>query len=64
MIRAYFNQRAAVWDETVAEKDTIKLERMAGRLNLGSGFTVLDVGTGTGVFLPFLLDRIGRNGCI
>ena len=64
MIRAYFNQRAAVWDETVAEKDTAKLERMAGRLNLGSGFTVLDVGTGTGVFLPFLLDRIGRNGRI
>ncbi len=62
MIRAYFNQRAAVWDETIAEKDTAKLERMAGRLNLGSGFTVLDVGTGTGVFLPFLLHRIGRNG--
>jgi ubiquinone/menaquinone biosynthesis C-methylase UbiE len=62
VIRAYFNQQAATWDEAVAEKDTTRLEQMAERLGLEPGFTVLDVGTGTGVFLPFLLDRIGGNG--
>ena len=62
MLRAYFNQRAAIWDETIAEKDTVKLERMAKRLNLKPGSTVLDVGTGTGVFLPFILEKIGSNG--
>ena len=64
MIRAYFNQRAAIWDETVAEKDISKLEQMAERLNIEPGSTVLDVGTGTGVFIPFLLRKIGRSGRI
>ena len=35
--------------ETVAEKDTTKLERMMRRLAIEPGSTVLDVGTGTGV---------------
>ena len=62
MIRAYFNERAAVWDETVAEKDSGKLERMARRLALEPGAKVLDVGTGTGVFLPYLLAMVGAGG--
>ena len=64
MIRVYFNQRAAIWDETASEKDTTKLKRMARRLNIKPGSTVLDVGTGTGVFIPFLLSKIGKNGQI
>ena len=64
MIRAYFNQKAAIWDETVAEKDTAKLDRMAKRLKIKPGSIVLDVGTGTGVFIPFLLREIGRGGRI
>jgi len=64
MIRAYFNQKAAIWDETVAESDTTKLERMAQRLNIKPGSTILDIGTGTGVFLPFLLNKVGKHGQI
>ena len=64
IIRAHFNQRAAIWDETASEQDTTKLKRMARRLNIKPGSTVLDVGTGTGVFIPFLLSKIGRNGQI
>jgi ubiquinone/menaquinone biosynthesis C-methylase UbiE len=64
MIRTYFNQRAAIWDETAAEKDETKLELMAERLEIRPGSIVLDVGTGTGVFIPFLLSKIGSNGKI
>lgn len=64
MIKEYFNQRAAIWDEEVSEKDVTKLERMARRLDIKSGSIVLDVGTGTGVFLPFLLSRVGDSGQI
>ena len=63
-LRAYFNGKAAVWDENIAERDTNKLERMSERLKISPGSTVLDVGTGTGVFLPFLLNQLGERGKI
>jgi ubiquinone/menaquinone biosynthesis C-methylase UbiE len=62
MSRDYFNARAATWDEKVAEKDATRLEAMAARLDIGPGATVLDVGTGTGVFVPYILKKIGRAG--
>ncbi|GEM_PF-5855077 len=43
-LRAYFNERAAIWDEIATEKDTTKLERMAKRLNIKPGATVLTWG--------------------
>jgi ubiquinone/menaquinone biosynthesis C-methylase UbiE len=64
MTRTYFNQKAANWDETASERDMTKLERMSQRLNIEPGSTVLDVGTGTGVFIPFLMKKIGKNGHI
>ena len=64
MSRTYFNQMAVTWDETVTEKDKTKLRLMAERLNIAPGARVLDAGTGTGVFIPFLLNKIGGNGQI
>ena len=64
MIRQYFNEKSAIWDENVAEKDARKLEKVAERMGLENGSIVLDVGTGTGVFLPFLFSKIGKNGRI
>ena len=62
MSKDFFNARAATWDENVAEKDTAKLRAMAGQLDIPEGAEVLDIGTGTGVFVPFLLEKIGQNG--
>lgn len=62
MSKDFFNSRAATWDEKVAEKDVHKLNDMAARLDISPGDSVLDVGTGTGVFVPFLLRKIGREG--
>ena len=62
MTRRFFNQRAATWDKTCSEPDAAKLEQMAERLNIKAGSTLLDVGTGTGVFLPLLSSKIGREG--
>jgi ubiquinone/menaquinone biosynthesis C-methylase UbiE len=60
----YFNSLAAVWDEKVAEKDAARLEAMAARLDIKPGAAVLDVGTGTGVFVPYLLKKIGEKGSL
>ena len=62
MSKDFFNSRAATWDEKGAENDTSKLKVIAARLDIKPGSTVLDVGTGTGVFIPFLLKKIGRKG--
>jgi ubiquinone/menaquinone biosynthesis C-methylase UbiE len=62
MIKDFFNVRAATWDENVAEKNVDKLDAMAGRLDILEGSEVLDIGTGTGVFVPFLLKKIGQKG--
>jgi ubiquinone/menaquinone biosynthesis C-methylase UbiE len=62
MTKEYFNQMAASWDKIAAERDTTKLERLAQSLDIKPGSTVLDVGTGTGVFVPFLLKKIGKSG--
>lgn len=64
MTKTFFNERAAAWDETVSEKDTAKLEAMAERLDIAPLSTVLDVGTGTGVFIPFLQEKLGVGGRI
>jgi len=62
VLRTYFNDRADIWDENTAEQDAGKLKRMAARLELKPGSKVLDVGTGTGIFLPFIMSSIGGNG--
>ncbi len=62
MTRTFFNEKASIWDETIAEKDSTKLEKLAGYLNVTPGSSVLDVGSGTGIFVPFLLNKIGKYG--
>jgi ubiquinone/menaquinone biosynthesis C-methylase UbiE len=62
MSRDFFNSRADIWDETVAEKDNVKLEAMVARMDIKPGSTILDVGTGTGILVPFILRKIGEKG--
>ena len=64
MTRAFFNQKAATWDESGSESDMAKLKEMTERLEIRPGARLLDVGSGTGILLPFLLSKIGNSGQI
>jgi len=62
--RAFFNAQAATWDDCAAERDMSRLQAMADRLDIRPGAAILDVGTGTGVFIPFLLKKAGAEGSL
>lgn len=62
--RKFFNDRAEHWDETVRNNDPQKLRSMADRLNINKDDRVLDVGTGTGVFIPHIAEKLNGSGKI
>ncbi len=62
MIRSYFNSKAEIWDENFDERDSTKLNGMLRQINIRAGYRVLDVGTGTGILIPYLIDKVGDSG--
>ena len=60
--RQYFNDLASTWDETARNNDPLKLQALVNKLELPSSGWILDVGTGTGVFLPYISGSV-NGGC-
>jgi demethylmenaquinone methyltransferase/2-methoxy-6-polyprenyl-1,4-benzoquinol methylase len=59
--REFFDRAAATWDRDV-QHDRGKISRISNMLDIERGSRVLDVGTGTGVMLPLLLEGVGPEG--
>jgi ubiquinone/menaquinone biosynthesis C-methylase UbiE len=61
LIKTYFNEKAESWDSMFAEKNRVKVREMVSRIDIGPGSAALDIGTGTGILIPFLLERAGSG---
>ncbi len=53
----FFDSHADIWDE-INHNDLSKLEYICGLLDLKGSEHLMDVGTGTGVMIPYYLERI------
>ena len=63
--KVFFNQVASGWDEQFVNADLADfLKTLVPRFNLASGQKVLDLGTGTGVLIPYLVQAVGPSGLI
>lgn len=61
--KEFFNRYASEWDE-ITSHDPEKLKLIVKLLSLKAGQNVLDVGSGTGVMIPFLSHYLKNTGKI
>jgi len=60
--RSYFDKLAPDWDKIYHQDSLLLVEDLIKRFKIKKGSMVLDVGSGTGVLLPYLLKNVGEKG--
>jgi len=63
--KTYFNEQANTWDERFHTPNLSSfLEKLVPQFGLEPGQNILDVGTGTGVLIPYLIKAVGPTGSV
>jgi ubiquinone/menaquinone biosynthesis C-methylase UbiE len=63
-LQEYFDQLAPTWDKELTSERLKCLGNIIKELGIRPGYHVLDIGSGTGVLLPFLIAELGDEGKI
>jgi len=63
-LQEYFDQLAPTWDKELNPDRLERLGNIVKELGIEPGYHVLDIGSGTGVLLPFLVAEVGDEGKI
>lgn len=60
----FFDKLAPTWDDNEVRSTPDRVRSILGKLPISEGMKVLDLGTGTGVLVPYLSEKIGISGHI
>jgi ubiquinone/menaquinone biosynthesis C-methylase UbiE len=63
-LQEYFDHLASTWDKELTPERLKCLGNIIKELGIKPGYHVLDIGSGTGVLLPFLVAKVGDEGRI
>ena len=63
-LQGYFDQLAPTWDKELTPERLNCLGKIIEELDIKPGYYVLDIGSGTGVLIPFLTAKLGGEGRI
>ena len=63
-LQEYFDQLAPTWDKELTRERLNCLGNIVRELGIKPGYYVLDIGSGTGALLPFLIAELGDEGKI
>jgi len=64
-LQEYFDQLAPTWDKELTTREKLNsLSNIVKELGIEPGYHVLDIGSGTGVLLPFIIAELGNEGKI